>query len=66
MLITSITTDIIGRIELLLSINQTNDDKIMTKLEKENRHQSYVFIKKTTINIGEMHDNIAYCPLTQA
>ena len=50
MLIRSIITDRIGRLEVLLSINQTNDDKIMTKLEKENRHQLYVFIKKTTIN----------------
>ena len=45
LLITSMIIDRIGRLELLFQLVRT-----MTKFDRENKHQLYVVIKKTTIN----------------
>ena len=59
-------TDRIGQLEVLLLINQNYD-----KIEKETRHQFYVFIKKgTTAKLAKCkttaHALDAFCPLIQA
>ena len=59
MSITSMITDIIGKHEVLLSINQ-NYDKIWEKKLDQTRLQLYVFVKQQQLTQGNVRQQHAH------